>query len=302
MVNLKKMVLLVVMALLISAKAKAGSDNVTYHVVQRVDDETIFVRATDDYYFDRIKQSQTKWTAECIEKGTLIGETHYSFITSQTDRCTVVGSHYAGVDYGKTWGDAVNYAVGMQPKKSVRIREYVASDYSMSNAKLWAMGDDSYYPVASEELRVHTVLSAPSKSFGYLCSWSPKYSGKDYSSYSMGLSLNIGVLGFSVGKEIGTKNKFVEISDDCNIKSGRFDVTYDYIKYNGIGLCSGERGDVVFKNSTVTGAYEFQAVKAKLNKNFFLYFTPCFKVCNGKTFPKGINGYTGFQSARITGF
>ena len=50
------MVLLVVMALLISAKAKAGSDNVTYHVVQRVDDETILVRDTDDYYFDRIKQ------------------------------------------------------------------------------------------------------------------------------------------------------------------------------------------------------------------------------------------------------
>ncbi|MGN0164786.1 MAG: hypothetical protein ACI39R_01250 [Lachnospiraceae bacterium] len=279
---------------------KASAASVEYKELQRYENQEITVKATSNYYFDKCKISSSSYVADCIPKGTKIGSICFSVITSQSAKSNS-GTVFGNTDYGKTWGDAVSIGITMKPRSSISLQQYIASDFSMSDAKVWGAGSTSTYYVGSEDLYNYIQITSPNTSYGYLSNWSPNYveDTSGWETHSFGLTISTEGVNFTSGLKLNITDEFVNGHDYSNQSTGLYKTRYDYKKYNGIGYCSSDRRKKIFGNTSVYNGLEYRAVKSSLNISRNMYVSGTFTVCDSKTWPTEIKGFSGSRSAVI---
>lgn len=277
------------------------AEAVTYKELERFENQRVQVKATSDYYFDKVRLGSSSYVATCIAKDTVIGNAYYTVVTSQTT--TSNSSTYLGkTNYGKTWGDSVNVGITMIPKSSISCKQYIASNYSMNDAKVWGAGSSFIYYVGSEDLYNYVQFPAPNTSYGYLSNWSPNYNEdtSGFDSATFGLSISKSGASLSMGTSLKITDDFVDGYDYSSQSSGLYKVRYDYKKYNSIGFCSSGRKTKIFGSTTVYDSLEYRAVKSSLGMSKYVYVKPTFTVCDSKTWPTEIKGFSGSGSVRIS--
>lgn len=294
-------ILMAITLLCVFPFSEMEAEAVSYKELQRFEDQRIFVKATSNYYFDKIKLNSNSWVASCISKNTIIGIVYYTVVTSQTtssNNGTVLGS----TNYGKTWGDAVNIGITMKPSSNISVKQYISSNYNMSGASVWGAGSTFTYYVGSEDLYNYIYFPAPDTSYGYLSNWSPNYNQdtSGWDTYSFGLTISTSGASLSTGKTLTIKDSFVDGHDYSNQSTGLFKVRYDYKKYNGIGYCSSDRRAKIFGNTTVYNSLDYRAVKSSLGMSKYVYVNAKFTVCDSKYWPTEIKGFSNTGNVKIT--
>lgn len=277
------------------------AEAVTYKELERFENQEVKVKATSNYYFDIIKLSSSSYVATGIAKDTELGRAIYTIVTSQTT--TSNSATYLGkTSYGKTWGDCINVGITMKPKSSIACKQYISTSYNMSSAKVWGAGSTFTYYVGSEDLYNYVQFPAPNTSYGYLSNWSPNYNEdtSGFDSVTFGLSISKSGASLSVGSSLKITDDFVDGYDYSSQSSGLYKVRYDYKKYNSLGYCSRDRKTKIFSSTTVYDSLSYRAVKSSLNMSRYVYVKPTFTVCDSKTWPTEIKGFSSTGSVKIT--
>ncbi len=292
MEKMKRIISVLITVVCILSISKA--DN--YREISRVEKRYVKVYCKNNYYYNKTVHSNEFYTANCIEKQTQIGVLYYSVLTSQTQ--TSSKTEYNCINYGYTYGDAVNYIVTMIPTATIKTKPYSSSNYNFTDAKIWISGSVFVLYPGSEDLYISSSLSSPNTSRGYLSDWQSDTGNNNQG--SLGLSFGASVMGINVGTTITFRDEFVKNTDFTNPDSGLYKMRFDFIKYNSIGYCSSSRRDRVFSNSTIRGAFQYRAVKKKLGKSYYIYFNPTFTVCDSKTWPTEIKGFSAQGSVQYS--
>ncbi len=265
---------------------EAEAANVTWVETTYDCERSIKVKTSSHTYINRIKQGTNWWTAHRIDKDTWIGTVVMSVSASRTESHTPYTS-YAGVNYGATWGNSYDIFITMQPRSSFTINPYTASNYEMTDAKIWVPGTKKTVYSASEDL-VNWCYTLNSVSTGFLQDWAPKEkndtSGWDNIDMSFGVSLKDRSFNINLGKKITIKNEYVKGYDDTTMAYGRYRTRYDYKKYNGIGYCSSGRKEKVFGFTTVHDSVYWRNKSKRFSG--YVYATATFTVCDSKSWPE----------------
>ncbi len=300
------MLLMVIVLLEVLVVFPAEAEAVEYKQIDVWYKQRITIKTTSNYYFNKENLTQNAWCAYCIEEGENIGVIEFGVRASQTT--SSAKTYFGDVNYGQTWGDAVDIRIVMRPQSSIKAYQYVSEYSNMLNASKYPNGKTKTCYVGSEDLVNYVYLPSPSKQYGFLSNWSPQLVEEidGYDTYTIGLSVGSDGVSVNTNNEVTISSPYVKIHDQCNNETmSKFNIRYDYKKYvaGATGrVCTAGRRAVIFGTSAVDNSFEYRAVKGDLNLSRSMYVTGKFTVCDSKSCPVEIKTYQGTKSIKIDCF
>ncbi len=183
----------------------------------------------------------------------------------------------------------------IMPKEKITVEAYEKDYYKGTYTKI--EGKKYTYYCASELFTLSAQINKegtyPNSAYeaqyrmdggGAIMDWAPQKTtiGKD------GYSISVGIP-WAASTDIEYKKDYCKVTDTSSKNTGKWDITYDYIK-SCLGVCTGARRDVVFE-ATNQAAYVYWATKDSSYK-LPLTMKASFSVVDSKSFPTTIKTQT----------